>query len=116
MEKLLVRAYRASSGTRVGVEGLVLTGLVMARWFLKDSRCYCTQTWQLRFLVRPPLIGMFSGGEHTRARLHTHTHQHTRTHTHMFLNRYPSEDIPYKLGFTPVTHNPDLKLIQRYWV
>lgn len=34
----------ASGGAGVGVEGLRLKGLVMARCSLKDSRCYCTQT------------------------------------------------------------------------
>lgn len=38
------RLYPGGVGVGVGLEGLVLTGLVMARWFLKDSRCYCTQT------------------------------------------------------------------------
>lgn len=37
----------ASGVARVGVEGARLKGLVMARCFPKDSRCYCTQTWQL---------------------------------------------------------------------
>lgn len=38
MEPSALRASGASSGARVAVEGLVLTGLVMARWFLKDPR------------------------------------------------------------------------------
>lgn len=39
----------ASSGARVALEGLVLTGLVMARWFLKAPRwvLYIDMTAQL---------------------------------------------------------------------
>lgn len=43
MEPSALRASGASSGARVALEGLVLTGLVMARWFLKDP-CWVLYT------------------------------------------------------------------------
>lgn len=49
MEPLLVQASGANSGARVTLEGLVLTGLVMARWLLKAPHwvLYTDMTVQL---------------------------------------------------------------------
>lgn len=63
MEPSALRASGASSGARVALEGLVLTGLVMARWFLKDP-CWVLYTDMTAQLV-----------PRSKARVHTRFHE-----------------------------------------